>query len=77
MRSSTAPHGFYTEVEVIVRLKDRSYTYAWSTPMGLSQAYSKAPGWAKEAMREEKVKGRTGILGWAIEVRYKRGIYRQ
>lgn len=78
MRHSKAPAGFYTAVEVILRLHNqRTLTYHWTTPMGLHAALHKAPAWAREEMKKEGVRGRSRVVGLNVEARYAPGSYRR
>lgn len=78
MRSSKAPAGYVTQVEAIVCLRDgQTFIERWTTPMGLSQAYSKAPGWAKAELKRKKIRGRSTIVGLNVEVRYSKGSYKR
>jgi hypothetical protein len=78
VRSSTAPAGQHTDVEIIVKLASgTTKIYAWQSPMGLAQAYHQAPRWAREELTREQVKGRSRIVGINVEVQYKAGVYRK
>jgi hypothetical protein len=78
MRSSKAPAGQHTDVEIIVKLASgATKIYAWQSPMGLGQAYHKALSWAREELTREQVKGRSRIVGINVEVQYKVGVYRK
>lgn len=72
MRNASAPVGYYTDVEIILRLKNRTTKiYRWQTPMALARALHKAPAWAKQEMRKARIRGRSQIVGINIEAQLK------
>jgi hypothetical protein len=74
VRSSKAPYGQHTYVHVTLTLGNGSIRhYAWSTPMGLSQALHKAPAWGREELSREKVVGRSKIVACDVGARYEEG----
>lgn len=78
MRSSKAPPGFYTEVDVEVWLQSGYQAqHSWTTPMGLQQVYHKAPKWVKEELQKRQIPGRTRITELTVTARYVKGSYDQ
>lgn len=78
MQSSRAREGYYTCVDVRVKLaNEKLYDYRWTTPMGTMQAYHKAPSWAKEELARAKVRGRSSIVAIDVEVIERAGRYKK
>lgn len=78
MQASKAPKGFYTVVDVRVRLaNEKLLDYGWATPMALPQAYHKALAWTKAAMVQANVGGRSRIVAIDVLARYRRGAYQK
>ncbi len=42
--------------------------YSWSTPVPFGRALGKGARWAREAMRDEKIPGRSQILQIVVDV---------
>lgn len=58
------------EVEVLVYLQSgRTLFYAWETPATFGHCFSRGRKWAAEAMREQKVAGRSRVKGMQVTVR--------
>lgn len=78
MRNAPAPTGYYTDVEIIFKLKNgKSRIYHWQTPIGLNRALHKAPTWGRLEMRNTGVRGRSQILGIAVEAQLKPGVFKR
>lgn len=73
MMAAKAPAGCYTHVRVQVQLQHTSRSYAWRTPMALLPALHRAAGWAKDAMKAERVKGRSKIVRLDVGVQTLEG----
>jgi hypothetical protein len=78
MMAAKAPLGFYTQVEVVLILANhRTLIYHWTTPLALFTALRKAPTWAKQELRAKGIRGRSRIIGLAVEAHYTAGGYKR
>lgn len=77
MRVGSCAPGTYTHVVVSVQLRNLTRRqYTWDTPMALSSAYHKAPRWAAEELKKEKVKGRATIRAIGVDVTTRQGSWK-
>lgn len=73
MQSGSAPDGFETYVSIVLHLRNgKRPSYAWSTQMGLTAAAHRSLKWAKEEMSQEKIPGRSQIVGYEVFVEFQR-----
>lgn len=76
MKSSKAPPGFHSEVDIKVTLKgNRRLERGWETPIAIKPAYHKAIAWLDEELKAEGVVGRTTVQRIQVDVRYEQGEY--
>lgn len=60
-----------TAIETTVRLVNgTSRSYAWTTPVPFGRCAGKGLKWAREALRDEKVVGRSQIKEMTVTIRH-------
>lgn len=58
----------HTVTTTVVLANGRIKRYSWTTPVSFGRLLGKGGAWAREALREERVPGRSQIVSMHVEI---------